>query len=95
MLRERNILRHKILGIKLEGQRNLDRSGLSVRMQMDIEMDLGARLNQATGVSGENIGVLADGVFIEEQPHRVVHRIFHQVGGAMMHNREAQIRLRL
>ena len=62
-----------------EAQRNLDRSRLAVGMQMDVEMDLRIGSDQSSRIRRENIGVLSDRVFVEEQAHRIVYRILNQV----------------
>ena len=46
VLRERHVLRSDALRIKLEPYRDADRSLLAVRMQVEVQMDLRARLDQ-------------------------------------------------
>src|ERR1700730_13981011 len=48
-------------------------------MEMEVEMYLGARSDQAAGIFRKEVGVLAYGIFIQEQPDRVRLRILDQV----------------
>ena len=95
MLREGNVLGFDALRIELQPQRHLHRRLLAVRMQVDVEVDLGAGLDQASRIARENIRILAHRILVQEETDRVVFGVLYQIGGAVVDHVVARIRLGL
>ena len=57
------------------------------RCRLKLIFDPG--LDQAAGVRREDVAVLAERVFVEEQPDRIVFRILDEVGREVVHDLEA------
>src|ERR1700693_908744 len=66
VLRESHVLRNDTFRKQLQAERYADCSHLAVGMEMQIKMNLRAGPNQAPGILGKDVGVLANGVFIQE-----------------------------
>ncbi|PYU21824.1 MAG: hypothetical protein DMG32_19580 [Acidobacteria bacterium] len=95
VLCERHVFGHEPLRVELEPDGDADGRFLAGRMEMEVEMDLGARPDQPARIFRKEVCILAYGIFIQEQADRVRFRVLDQVCSGVVHDLKSGIRLGL
>ena len=89
MLRERDVLGNLSLREDLEADLDGDLGHFAARIQVQVEVDLRPRLDQAARVRREDIAVLPQRVLVQEQADRILFRILDEVGREVVDHLEA------
>jgi len=89
VLCESHILGDGAFRENLETKLHADRRFLALGVEMQVEVYFRSSPDQPSGVGREDVAILAQGIFVEEQANRIFFGILHEVRCEVVHDLEA------